>query len=186
MLQGGAAERPQRILQPLGKGDEALAAEHDLGMLPAGEGQAEVIQTMIERHAGDADVAITHAGKVGQTKPARRMLLPEDHILLGTVERPPGSDTPLQRTADTGADLRVAATDLVENGNRPQPRDTLKQGHHLAIPDRGQRVSSPPAPRRFLLRRQPGVLFDAIGGGDAEPGLGRGNDRRLGLAQTHE
>jgi hypothetical protein len=73
-----------------------------------------------------------------------------------------------------------------ENGNRSQPRDTLEQGHHLAIPDRGQRILSPPTARRFLLRRQSGVLLNAIGGGDAEPGLGRGDDRRLGLAQTHE
>ena len=40
-----------------------------------------------------------------------------------------------------------------------------------------------PAPARCLpLRRQPGVLLDAIGGGGAEPGFGRGNRRRLGLA----
>src|SRR5206468_9185289 len=29
------------------------------------------------------------------------------------------------------------------------------------------------------------MLFDAIGSGNAEPGLGRGNSRRLGLAETH-
>jgi hypothetical protein len=28
-------------------------------------------------------------------------------------------------------------------------------------------------------------LFDAIGGGSTEPGLGRGNRWRLGLAKTH-
>src|SRR5271154_3205759 len=45
----------------------------------------------------------------------------------------------------------------------------------------------PPATtRRFLLRRQPRVLLDAIGGGGAESGLGRGNDRRLRLTETHE
>jgi len=39
-----------------------------------------------------------------------------------------------------------------------------------------------PAPAWCLpLRRQPGVLLDAIGGGGAEPGSGRGNRRRLGL-----
>jgi len=42
----------------LGQGHEALAAEHDLGVLPAREGQAEVIQPMIERCAGDADALI--------------------------------------------------------------------------------------------------------------------------------
>jgi hypothetical protein len=42
-----------------------------------------------------------------------------------------------------------------------------------------------PAARRSLLRRQPRILFDTIGGGGAEPGFGRGNGRRLGLAETH-
>src|SRR6202011_4800112 len=37
----------------------------------------------------------------------------------------------------------------------------------------------------FLLRRQPWILFDTIGGGGAEPGFGRGDCRRLGLAETH-
>ena len=58
MLQRGAAERPQRVLQPLGQRHEALAAEHDMGVLPAREGQAEVVEPMIERRAGDADAAI--------------------------------------------------------------------------------------------------------------------------------
>ena len=39
---------------------------------------------------------------------------------------------------------------------------------------------------RFLLRWQSGVLLDAIGGGGAEPGLGRGDGRRIGLAEIHE
>ena len=45
----------------------------------------------------------------------------------------------------------------------------------------GQRIASPPAARRFLLRRRPRILFDAIGAGSTEPGLGGGNTRRLGL-----
>ena len=114
------------------------------------------------------------------------MLLPEDDVLLGTVERPPGADAPLQRAPDTGADLGIPPSDLVENGDRPQARGALEQGHHLAVPNRGQRVLSAAAARRSLLRREPGVLFDAIGGGGAEPGLGRGNARRLSLAETHE
>ena len=42
-----AAERPQGILQALGQGHEALAAQHHLGMLPAGERQPEVIEPMV-------------------------------------------------------------------------------------------------------------------------------------------
>src|ERR1700675_898870 len=80
----------------------------------------------------------------------------------------------------------MAAPDLVENGDRPQARSALEQRHHLAVPNRSQRVTPPAVARRFLLRREPGVLLDAIGGGGAEPGLGRGNDRRLRLTETHE
>src|SRR6202047_4652830 len=79
----------------------------------------------------------------------------------------------------------MAASDLVKNGHRPQARNALEQRHHLAVPNRCQRIL-PPAPAwRSLLRREPGILFDAISSGNAEPGLGRGNNRRLGLAETH-
>ena len=54
MLPRHAAQRPQRVLQALGQRHEALAAEHDMGVLEAGEGEAEVIEPMIERNAGDA------------------------------------------------------------------------------------------------------------------------------------
>jgi hypothetical protein len=78
--------------------------------------------------------------------------------------------------------FRITAADLVENGDRPQARNAFEQGHHLAVPNRGQRLA--PA-RRSLLRREPEVLLNAIGGGGTEPGLGRSNTRRLGLAETH-
>ena len=85
MLQRRAAERPQRVLQPFGQRHEALAAEHDMGVFPAREGQPEVIEPMIERCAGDADAATAHVGEIGQPEPARRVLLPEDDVLLGAV-----------------------------------------------------------------------------------------------------
>jgi len=75
------------------------------------------------------------------------MLLPEDDVLLGPVQRSPGADAPLQRAADSSADLGMAAPDLVENGDRPQPRNALEQRHHLAVPNRCQRIL-PPAPAR--------------------------------------
>ena len=95
---------------------------------------------------------------------------------------PPSTDTPLQGAANTGADLGL---DLVENGHRPQAWGALQQRHHLAVPNLSQRIATSAAARRFLLRRQPWILFDTIGGGGAEPGFGRGNARRLGSAETH-
>src|SRR5580704_13516235 len=121
MLQRGAAERPQRILQPLGQCNKALTAEHHMSVLPAREGQAEVIEPVIQRHTGDADAVIAHLGEIGKPQPSWRMLLPEDDVLLGPVQRPPAADAPLERAANTGADLRMAAPDLVEYGHRPQP-----------------------------------------------------------------
>src|SRR4029077_13091251 len=50
----------------------------------------------------------------------------------------------------------------------------FQQRHYLAAPNLSQRIVTSAAARRFLLRRQPWILFDAIGGGGAEPGLGRG------------
>src|SRR5947209_11502319 len=79
----------------------------------------------------------------------------------------------------------MAVPDLVENGHWPQARNALQQRHHLAVPNRSQRIAPSAAARCFLLRRQPRILFDAIGSGNAEPGLGRANSRRLGLAETH-
>jgi hypothetical protein len=79
----------------------------------------------------------------------------------------------------------MAAPDLVENGHRPQAWSALQQRHYRAVPNLRQRIATSAAARRFLLRRQPWILFNAIGGGGAEPGLGCGNGRRLGLAETH-
>src|SRR3954451_4996398 len=37
----------------------------------------------------------------------------------------------------------------------------------------------------FILRRKSRILLDAIGGGGAEPGLGRRDDRRFSLSEPH-
>src|SRR5271168_940797 len=126
MLQWGAAERPQCILQPLGQCHKALTAEHDMGVLPTREGQAKVIEPVIESHTGDADAVIAHLGEIGKSQPARWMLLPEDDVLLSAVQRSPDTDAPLQRAANTGADLGMAAPDLVKNGDWPQARGVLQ------------------------------------------------------------
>src|SRR5260370_1287467 len=118
-------------------------------------------------------------------QPARRMLLPKHDVPLGTVQRPPGADAPLQRAADTGTDLGMAAPDLVENGDRPQARDALEQRHNLAVPDPGQRIRSTAASQPFLLRRKPRISLETIGGGCGEPRFGCGNARPPRLAETH-
>ena len=125
MLQGRLPERPHRVQQPLGKRHTALAAEHEMTVFPAREGQPEMVKPMIERRTGNADAEIAHRGEIGQPQPAGRMLLPEDDITIGPIERPPAPDAPLQRAPDAGADLGMAPADFLENGDRPQTRQAF-------------------------------------------------------------
>src|ERR1700745_4213913 len=103
---------------------------------------------MIQRHTGDADAVIAHVGEIGKAHPARRVLLPEDDVLLGPVQCPPGTDAPLQRAANTDADLGMAAPDLVENAHRPQAWSALQQRHYLAVPNLSQRIATSAPARR--------------------------------------
>jgi len=50
-----------------------------------------------------------------------------------------------------------------------------KSGVLLAVPDLRQWVRPPSATRRFLLRRQPRIILDAVAGCPAEAGLGASN-----------
>jgi hypothetical protein len=64
VLLGHPAQRPQRVLQALGQRHEALPTEHHVRVLEAREGQAEVVEPVIERLAGNADVKLAHVGEV--------------------------------------------------------------------------------------------------------------------------
>src|SRR6185312_8729107 len=66
MLLRRAAQRPERILQPFRERHIALAAEHDMGMLEARPGEAEVIKPMIEGNAGNGDAELRQLGEVRQ------------------------------------------------------------------------------------------------------------------------
>ena len=87
-----------------------------------------MIEPMIQRHTGDIDAVIAHVGEIGKSQPSWRMLLPEDDVLLGPVQRPPGTDAPLQGTpnstnADATALMRRTPTRLV----RVRPGLTYRQ-----------------------------------------------------------
>jgi hypothetical protein len=117
-----------------------------------------VIEPVIQRHTGDVDAVTAYVGEIGKPQPSWRMLVPEDDVLLGSVQRPPGTDPPLQGAVNTGAGLGMAAPDLVENGHRPQAWGALQQRHHLDVPDHSQRIATSAAARRFLLRQLPWIL----------------------------
>ena len=55
---------------------------------------------MAQRLPGDADGEVAHVGEVGQTEPARAVLLPEDHVALRAIHRPPGADAALQSSTN--------------------------------------------------------------------------------------
>jgi hypothetical protein len=55
VLAGHAAERPEGILQPFGDRHEALAAEHDVGVLEAGVVRSEAVEPLVGAQAGDGD-----------------------------------------------------------------------------------------------------------------------------------
>src|SRR5439155_18808037 len=63
------------------------------------ERQPEMVEPVSERLTRDRDAEPAHVGEVGQAHPPRRVLLTEDHIALGTIERPPSGDAPLQGPA---------------------------------------------------------------------------------------
>ena len=100
MLAGHATEAPEGILQPFRQGREALAAQHDLGMLPAAARQAKMVEPVQERLAGDGDAELAGIGEVGQAHTARRMILREEHLLIWPVTGPPGAHTPFQGPPD--------------------------------------------------------------------------------------
>src|SRR5260370_19727459 len=151
---GYAAERPQRILQALGQRDEALAAEHNMGMLEARECQSEVIKPMRQRDAGNRNAEPARVGEIGQAKTAGLMLLSEDNVLLWAGQRPPTPHPPFQRAPDAGADLGVAPPYLFENCNGADAGGRLQDRDDLALPNIGKRVGPSPATWRLLLGRQ--------------------------------
>src|SRR4051812_43360637 len=120
VLARGAAERPERVLQALGEGDEALAPENHMRVLEAGVSEPEVVKPVIQPHAGDRDAEIGHVGEVRQPDPAGLMGLPEDDLLLLAMDGAPRSDATLNRAPDARAELRMTPDDLLEDRDRPQ------------------------------------------------------------------
>src|SRR5580704_5000018 len=121
-----------------------------------------MIEPMIQRHTGDIDAVIAHVGEIGKPQPSWRMLLPEDDVLLGSVQRPPGTDAPLQGAANTGLDLGMATPDLVENGHRPQAWGALQQRHHTSLSQTSASGSRRRRPRGAFFCDGPWILFDTI------------------------
>ena len=87
---------PQRVLQPPGQSLEALAAFDHRDILPAREGEHEVVQDVDEQRASDRDAQLAHGSEVSQALPARRMVLREEHLPVRTLQRTPLPNVALQ------------------------------------------------------------------------------------------
>ena len=120
-------------------------------MLVARERQAEMIEAVIERHAGDGDAEPVRLGEVRQAEPPRFVHLAKDHVALWTVHGAPAADTPLEGPPDPIGQVGVAASHLLEDRNRPDPRRRGQQRHDLALEEGGQGVRSAPSTRRGAL-----------------------------------
>jgi len=140
---------------------------------------------MSQHDTCDGDAKDAGVGEVGQAKPARLVLLTEDHILLGADQSSPAAHAPFQRAPNAGVDLRMAPPDLVEHCDRPKPRSRLQDRHNLAVPNLGQRVRPPSATRRFLMRGQPWIILDAVASCPAEARLGGSNGGIFAMSVSH-
>ena len=147
--------------------------------------QAEVVEPVIERRAGNRDARVRHVGEVRQAHAAGLVDLAEDDLPLGAVQRPPGADAPLHRPAHPFGQRRMAPLNLLEDRHRPQARRRLQQRHDLGVEDVRQRVRPTAVPRLYLQRRRSGIGLEAIGRGAAERRLGRRHRRRVGLSELH-
>ena len=151
MLLRDPAEQPQGVLAAAAQGDEALAAEHDVSVFEARVGQAEVIQQMLKRRAGDGDAEVAGGGEVGQAEATGWIPLGEDHLLFGAMQGTPPAHAPLQGAAHAGRELGIAAAQFFEDGHRTQSRTLDQQRHHFFLEDAVQRVAAAAATGRLFL-----------------------------------
>ena len=150
MLQRGAAQSPESILQPFGQGDIALAAKNEVGMLEPRIGEAEMVEAVIERPACDRHPEMAHLGEIRQPEAAGFMDLPEHDLLYRPMEGAPSPNPTLQGPAHPVAKLRVASQHLFKHGNRAQAGRRLDHWDDLAIPNQRERIRS--ATSRGALR----------------------------------
>ena len=180
-----AAERPQGVLETLGEGREALAAEHHVHVGEAGVRQSEVVQAVLERIPGDADPKPAGVGEVRQPELSRRVGLAEHELALRTVQRAPLAHAALQSAAHAVAELRVPAHQFPEDPHRAQVRRLLQHRDDLLVEDPGKRVRPTPAASLLFGGRQPRIVFDPVGRRGAESRLRGGCPGAVVLTKVH-
>ncbi len=181
------AQGGERVPQPGRERGEALAAEDDLGVLEAREGEREVVEPVGQRRARDRHAEVGRVGEVRQAQPPRRVGLREHDFPLRPVDRPPVAHPAFQGAPDALAvGAGEGAVELVQHRHGLEARRPLQQGHDEALPDQRQRVlARAPVPRLPPLRARPGVALDPARGGDRDARAGGGDGLRGGPAFVH-
>ncbi len=162
MLAWCAAQRPERILQSLGEGHVALAAEDHVGMFETGVHQSEVIEAVIQGLPGHPHPQITHLGKIRQSHLAGLMDLTEHDLLLWAMLSAPGADASFQRTPNTRGQIRMATLQLLEDGDGPQAWSGYEHRNDFRLEDIRERIGPASRAREGFLRGQSGIVFEAI------------------------
>ena len=143
VLLRSAAGLPESVLQALGESLEALAALDHFGVLPAREGEHEVVQDVRERHVGNRDAQLAHGGEVRQASLAWRMVLREEHFLGRAFESTPVADVALERAQHAVREaLRVIVLELAQQRDGHQLGCALQQRHHFGVPHVGERIGA--------------------------------------------
>jgi len=175
MLARHATQLPKRLLHTFGERGEALAAADRLDVLPAAEGEPEVIEQMREWRASDSHLKHAAIGEIRERLSAGRVLLAEDELALGSLGRPPMRDPPLQGAQQPiGITAGMTALQLAQDRRRAQMRDSLQHRHDLLTPDLDEGVVPRSiAPRSIPLAWQDRSCVDAPAGTLAESGAGR-------------
>ncbi len=163
-----AADRPKGVLQTTRQRGKTLAAFDNLGMLEAAIGQPEVIEQILEDHAGDRDLEARCVGKIRQPHASRLVNLPEHDLLIFAMARAPCADAALKCAANTRTEFGVALAKLTKNTNRPQAGSALQHGNNLFGEYPFQWIGPTSFVFGLLLAWRTGVCFDPITSGWAE------------------
>ena len=185
MLQRCSAEAPQGVLQPLGQGGEALSAQYHVHVREPGVGQAEVVQEVFERHAGDPHPQCAGVGEVREPELTRRVGLAEHDLLLRTVHRAPLPHATLQRATNAGAELGMAAHQFFEQRHRANVWRLLQHRNEFLLEDPRQRIGPASAPGLLLGGGKSRIRLDPVGRGGADAGLRGGRLKRGLLSGLH-
>jgi hypothetical protein len=150
---GYPAELPERLLDAFGQRGEALAAADRLDVLPAAEGEPEVIEQMGERHPGEGNAEPAAVGEIRKRLQARRMFLAKDQLPFRPLGRPPMRHPTLQRAQHpVGIACRMATLQFFEQRRRSQTRHGGEHGYQLLAPNLGEGIlAGAIAPRPVAL-----------------------------------